>query len=256
MTCSNWNLSLSSTFQNSTMLNLWVSLHIESTEFVSKHGNSKPWCWHTVQWPTWLNPSKCLDGADRSLAKKNSGIILFKFNGGNCDYFVTGLRNGCFSFGMIQIPYEPTRSETFEERLVNISMRKWIWLVKPKTCWFMRCSRLRIHHWNLGVGFVSMLKTRNHPRTCQKRNPNSGKQHTQHVNVVDLHCNRGRFWVGFGGWFNMVQPHFNMNSCRPDSLKLHFPHVKDLVQKALHLSFVIPEEGSFVECINPMPLWY
>lgn len=47
-----------------------------------------------------------------------------------------------------------------------------------------------------------------------------------------------------------------MNSCRPDSLKLHFPHVKDLVQKALHLSFVIPEEGSFVECINPMPLWY
>lgn len=51
----------------------------------------------------------------------------------------------------------------------------------------------------------------------------------------------------------MVQPHFNMNSCRPDSLKLHFPHVKDLVQKALHLSFVIPEEGSFVECINPMP---
>ena len=39
----------------------------------------------------------CLDGADRSLAKKkNSGIILFKFNGGNCDYFATGLRNGFF----------------------------------------------------------------------------------------------------------------------------------------------------------------
>ena len=42
----------------------------------------------------------------------------------------------------------------------------------------------------------------------------------------------------------LVQPHFNMNSCRPDSLKLHFPHVKDLVQKALHLSFVIPDEGA------------
>ena len=44
----------------------------------------------------------------------------------------------------------------------------------------------------------------------------------------------------------LVQPHFNMNSCRPDSLKLHFPHVKDLVPTALHLSFVIPDEGSFV----------
>ena len=42
----------------------------------------------------------------------------------------------------------------------------------------------------------------------------------------------------------LVQPHFNMNSCSPDSLKLHFPHVKDLVPTALHLSFVIPEEGA------------
>lgn len=118
----------------------------------------------------------------------------------------------------------------------------------------MRCSHLCIHHWNLGVGFVSILKTRNHRRTCQKRNPKSGKPHTHNMSMsLTFHTIEVDSGLVLAVGSTLVQPHFNMNSCRPDSLKLHFPHVKDLVPSALHLSFVISEKGSFVECINPMP---
>lgn len=134
----------------------------------------------------------------------------------------------------------------FFDVFLVLSMRKWIWLVKPKTCWFMRCSRLCIHYWNLGVGFVSMLKQKTIPEHVRKETQNLvSNTHTHNMWIsLTFNTNRGRFWVGFGGWFNIVQPHFNMNSCRPDSPKLHFPHVKDLVPTALHLSFVIPDEGA------------
>lgn len=173
MTCSNWNLSLSSTFQDSTMLNLWVSLYrirfkawkLEALMLTYRTvtNMAEPlqmlrWCWQELCY--WTQKWMFFIWDDSNPLWTNQ---VWNFRG-EVSVF------GCFWF--------------------YICMRVLIWLVKPntKTCWFMRCSRLCIHHWNLGVGFVSMLKTRNHRRTCQKRNPNSGKPHThtQHVNFADL----------------------------------------------------------------------
>lgn len=108
------------------------------------------------------------------------------------------------------------------------------------------------HH----VEFMSVTPYRVY-RICFKHgNSKSGKPHTHNMSIsLTFHTTEVDSELVLAVGSTLVQPHFNMNSCRPDSLKLHFPHVKDLVQKALHLSFV-PEEGSFVECINPMPLWY
>lgn len=104
-----------------------------------------------------------------------------------------------FPFGMIQIPYEPTRSETFDERLVLfdvffvLSMWVWIWLVETKTCWFIYAmyhffqiydivicvSIIGIGVWDL-FPWETQVSIAEHVKT---EIPNSGKQHTHKMSI-------------------------------------------------------------------------
>lgn len=164
------------------MLNLWVSLHVES------HGSSKPWC-NLPCSDQHADPSKCLDGAEKKeLREENSWIIFFEFNGGNCDYFATGLRN-CVFFSIWDDSNPLWTNQVWNFRrevsvvwcffcfkhvgmdLTSRNQNVLIYLCDVSFFSDIWCSHLCIHHWNWGVGFVSMRNTSIHRRTCQNRNP-------------------------------------------------------------------------------------